>query len=290
MKNKALLNRNLQLGGLLSEGESLERSFPMAKIRVPDDVALDGTNLVWKTDATVRRVEPGKRMLQDFINLNDADDLGILKYAQRWGVLALCTHRWPSTHNWPSDFLTRSVVEWCLPTGREPLDVWRKFTRRAALTVNVAAHLNRGALFDPQQWLQTVWELDAPGESLPPKQVLMGLFGTTSKQRSWLARLVNEWLWLADVRPALSWNKDVKALQLSFGSPYSGTLFGALGIELMLAVSGQGDFATCSGCGQPYLRAKRRPKTGQANYCNDCNKRGVPVRRRVERYREKSQK
>jgi hypothetical protein len=166
--------------------------------------------------------------------------------------------------------------------------VWRKFARRATLTVNVAAHLNRGTLFDPKQWIQTIWESEAPGDRIPTKQVLIGLLGTMSKQRSRLAMLVNEWLWLADVRPALLWNKEAKALQLNFGSPYSGTLFGALGIELMLAVSGQGDFATCSGCGQPYLRAKRRPKTGQENYCPDCYKRGVPVRRRVERYREKS--
>jgi hypothetical protein len=289
MTNKAKLNRNLQLGGLLSEGGSLERSFPTAKIEVPEDVVLDRTNLVWKTGATAKKVEPGKPMLLDFISLNDADDMGILKYARRWGVLALCVHQLPSTHNLPSDFLTRKA-EWCQPTCREPLDVWRAFSRRAGLVVNVAAHLNQGKLFDPQQWLQTVWELDAPGESLPPKQVLMGIYGTTSKQRSRLAMLVNEWLWLADVRPALLWNKEVNALQLNFGSPYSGTLFGALGIELMLAVSGQGDFATCSGCGQPYLRAKRRPKAGQENYCTDCNERGVPVRRRVERYREKSQK
>jgi len=291
MSDTAKLNQRLELGGLLSEGGRLERAFPIAKMPIPVEMALDGGNIVWDTHARMKKVEPGKRMLLDFIQLGESADSEILKYARRWGVLMLCSHhQLPSTHNRPPDFLTRRAVEWCLPARREPLDSWRKFARRARLIVGVAGHLNQGTLFDPRQWLQTICELDAPDDKTPGAQVLTGLLGTTSKQRSRLAMLVNEWLWLGDVRPALLWEKDVSALQLNFGSPYTGSLFGALGIELMLAVSGQGDFATCSGCGQPYLRAKRRPKSGQENYCLECHARGVPVRRRVERYREKSQK
>jgi hypothetical protein len=46
---------------------------------------------------------------------------------------------------------------------------------------------------------------------------------------------------------------------------------------------------SCSGCGVPYIRPRerKRPKTGCANYCDQCSKNGVAQRRAAETYREK---
>src|SRR5262249_52748647 len=147
----------------------------------------------------------------------------------------------------------------CKPTGQEPIALWQQYAKRARLLLKVAAHLTRGEIFRPATWFQE----ENPNEEIPTTEFLRGWYGVTlDRQRHRLAMLVNEWLWLGDVRPVLVWNKDACAMQLNFGSPYYGLIFGALGIELMLAISRQGDFATCSGCGQPYVRAKRRPKAG----------------------------
>lgn len=48
-------------------------------------------------------------------------------------------------------------------------------------------------------------------------------------------------------------------------------LFGALGLQLMFAMSGSGGFVTCSGCGAPYA-PRRQPIAGRRHHCQDCGR------------------
>lgn len=106
MSRKSKLKHNLGLGGLLSEDGTLERAFPIAKIAIPSEIKVNAGSLVWDAPTTMKSVEPGKRMLFDFIQLADASESAVLKYAHRWGVLALCSHH---------DFLVYTNRLWSNP-------------------------------------------------------------------------------------------------------------------------------------------------------------------------------
>ncbi len=70
---------------------------------------------------------------------------------------------------------------------------------------------------------------------------------------------------------------------------YHGLLFAAIALQLALVVANADSLFTCSGCAVPYIRPRerKRPKSGWANYCDQCSTEGVAKRRAVESYREK---
>jgi hypothetical protein len=114
------------------------------------------------------------------------------------------------------------------------------------------------------------------------------------RARGWITDEIGRWLdcWKRDKDDgvsdfALRW-KDVQQrwdLQID----YHGLLFAAIALQLALVVADADSLFTCSGCAVPYIRPRerKRPKSGWANYCDECSKHGVAKRRAVETYREK---
>jgi hypothetical protein len=88
---------------------------------------------------------------------------------------------------------------------------------------------------------------------------------TVSEQRGLLTGAVRQWLEMGDVAVAFSWTK-VPAIR--FGS-YS--LFGALALQVALAVARSQGLAVCMSCGRAYPPT-RRPAPNRNNYCQDCGK------------------
>src|SRR5581483_2818562 len=91
-------------------------------------------------------------------------------------------------------------------------------------------------------------------------------------ERKFVEDLVKYWLEIGDVGLQFTWPDS--------GEPefrIAGGTFGLIAFQLMAMLTRSQDIATCSGCGQPYLRQGRRPKFGQRNYCPDC---GVRVANR----------
>ena len=98
---------------------------------------------------------------------------------------------------------------------------------------------------------------------------------------------VNGWLELGHVLPLFSWggtgpalvtlgarvswfNRESQAEWLPNMPLLQGTsLFGALAVQLLMAVSRTGGLAICSGCGAPYV-PKRRPNPRRRRYCPQC--------------------
>jgi hypothetical protein len=64
-------------------------------------------------------------------------------------------------------------------------------------------------------------------------------------------------------------------------------LFAAIALQIALVVAEADSLYTCSACGIPYIRTKKRPKAGWANYCGTCIERGIGGRRAVESYRKR---
>lgn len=69
-----------------------------ARIRAGDHWLLDG-QIARQAIVTRQEAEQGGRgMLDEFLDLRDAEDEAILEYAGTWGVLELCHHNLPSCH------------------------------------------------------------------------------------------------------------------------------------------------------------------------------------------------
>jgi hypothetical protein len=100
-----------------------------------------------------------------------------------------------------------------------------------------------------------------------------------AQQRMAVTMLVNWWLDIGGVVPWLSWDQQGRTLLLLADS-----LFGALGVQLLLAVGAADRVEMCSECGTPYL-PKRRPQSGRDHYCGECG-RNAAMRRASRKYSE----
>jgi len=49
-----------------------------------------------------------------------------------------------------------------------------------------------------------------------------------------------------------------------------GCVFSAIALQLALTLVHAESLYTCSGCGMPYIRTKKAPQPGQANFCDAC--------------------
>jgi hypothetical protein len=77
---------------------------------------------------------PNSRLLWEFVQLVDAPPERIKEYAEKWGCLGLCWHRWPAEHYrlHPDSKYEKPDFRSCEPCGYEPLDSWRAHARAFA--------------------------------------------------------------------------------------------------------------------------------------------------------------
>ncbi len=281
---------DLELAGIIAEDGRLDRPLGEDLLEVPEEVEVHGEDLVWKnrvrheTEVSALgkpSVQPGRTLLWDFIALADGPPERILKYARKWGVLNACKdHNLPASHG-PLPYDTGAGR--CVPRNQrvgdwleccEPLAVWWNFAREARALLKVAAQLHLGKKGEKADWQQAlaswepygrrIWETfqDSYKRPSPPYPVEVG--------RMSIANHVNWWLGLADVRPLFAWSHFDPAF-VSLGGTgiklgHRQQLFGAIAVQLMLAISRSDGLAICSSCATPYF-PKRRPRPGQRNYC-----------------------
>src|SRR5438552_701854 len=72
--------------------------MPAGSVFVPSDIELEDGRLHWGAGGA-RYKHVSSRMLDDFIDLHDADDSSILRFARKWGVIGVCRHGLPGSHN-----------------------------------------------------------------------------------------------------------------------------------------------------------------------------------------------
>lgn len=237
-------------------------------------------------------VLPGSNILEQFVRLADGSTDAIRDYALKWGVLGICKHGLPRTHN----FRRLGPPRFCMPTGYrsiddfgtctawEPLSAWRHYSRLAQGILDIASRLHQGESVDDEDlWKQAGIEFMGYDDADKRTRRIFQQF-TISVE-------VNGWLELAGVRPFFSWGEGEEATvalgttTLGFSTAmqkewlpklshlHGTTLFGALGIQILMAVSRKEGFAICSACGMPYA-PKRRPNPKRRRYCHRC---GLPA-------------
>lgn len=298
-----MVNKKLQLAGYTDANGDLGRPVPSGRIIVPGQVWVEGDSIRWKLWGHTKVREPSRAMLNEFLALHQANSSdAFLKFARQWGVLVLTGGKIP-----------RPCGE-AMPEGIEPIEAWKYFSRRASAVLNIAAALKEGKLGDLADW-GVIATPQSGDEALDTKAIKAAFdrhkYGmnfladiprerpqavprrsAVDQGRDLLVDEIGQWLsfWKAERMRGLSdfslrWSSRAQKWELQID--YHGFLFAAIALQLALVVADADSLFTCSGCGRPYIREKKRPKTGWANYCDQCTKRGVAGRRAVENYREK---
>jgi len=261
---------------------------------VPSDLRLDGDLLVWSPGGG--EVVTGRAdMLESFACLPDQSDAHLLGFARRWGVLNICEHGLPASH-FPRRFLQWIDEEGApscdiAPGVSEPVDAWRRYAGMAQAILNIAARLVQA---HPEPAPAEAW---LPLTDFVPGQLVAGVVGgdiipevprrrlaSASEQQRLLARVVQQWLLLGDVQVQFTY-QDRPHFDLG-----NGNLFGAIGLQLALAVAKREGLAICDECGRFFV-PRRQNKPGTPRRCPRpaCRERAAKrdsARRRRARERE----
>jgi hypothetical protein len=289
-------NRDLELAGFTDVNGDLGKPVPSGHVLVPGKVELAGDSIHWELTGPARWQEISQATLTEFLMLRSGEPSRILKFARRWGVLAMRQ-------------MGKESVSYCpcgesMSEGSDQISAWQYYARRVYALLNIASSLRQDKLGDLGDWRVIAAIDDKAGfSSAALDQHIYGLgccmFPEASGNQSAVevgrqivAREVTNWLscWRGHRRRGVSdfsvqWNSKARRWQLQMD--YHGYLFAGIGLQLALCIAGADSLYTCSGCGCPYVREFKRPKRGTSNYCPKCNQKGVAQRRAVDTYREK---
>jgi hypothetical protein len=305
-------------GGYLDSNGTIGMAIGSGRLSVPKWVILKRGCIYWKGDWRAG-VEPSREILDQFIELWEANDDGILSFARAYGTL-----RRPV-------FLSRELKK-TDRKAREPLSRWRSLSGHVWGLLHIASNLGADEQITFEEWSKWASRermLSGIGPSLglglwiekDSKQLeartgvaRQDLEVTRDAARKEFQEAVNlHGGWKGHARRYLgaeiaAWN--TKLGPISFGIErddearsgwktvldFGGSLPCYLGLQLMTVIA-RGSVFTCSACCNPYIRERRRegmrklPKPGERNYCQsdkckrECNR--LAVERKRERDRMK---
>ena|SRR5437762_13043287 len=164
----------------------------------------------------------------------------------------------PSSHDLDCDLICGPSAAW----WAEPLDRWRFYAAQFRSVMRIGNELNDGRLGQKEDWAILDPEQD-PTFSKPTHRTVLRAGAAGARQR--LAGIVSDLLEFGAVSPDLVWEDG--RWKIFYHSIGNERMFGALAIQLMLAVASADGFATCSACGNPYI-PERTPKANQRNFCS----------------------
>lgn len=250
---------------MLNDASTLARPFQARKYTGQEVVGVREGNLIWREthtpilDYLYERIDNTEDILLKFIRLHSGSSDEILTFARKWGVLGICEHSFPASHNPPrmsksKDHPACKALRLNDGNYREPLERWRYYSRQARAILRIAARLHQGKI-----GLQEDWDAVYYPETADPRAI-------SDTDPGWdkltLTLLVNDWLELGDVHPRFRW------IENEVGASYYCALFGLLATQLMLVISRSKGVGICSSCGEPYIPKRRLPKSNQRNYCH----------------------
>lgn len=259
----------------------LTRPLKWTRLLVPEasDISLEAGEIV-KRDrrsyASYREVPAPKDLLVKFVALRDQPEQAFLRFARRWGYLALCHHALPASHYWD-----------CPISLREPVEAWRALSEQAYAILNLRDALNRKQPRSDADWSLAL-TLAADCWFMWARQRRSGR--DPRRYRNFahkeLGHCVQAWLSAAHIGPHIVWDAGQGIYQLPLGpSDKETALFAHLAMQLMLAVADIERLALCSGCGKGY-RPEKRPAESRRSFCTQCGKRAA-TRLAVRGFRER---
>jgi hypothetical protein len=238
-------------------------------------------------------VTPTFRTLTEFVKLADpaTTDEDILEYARRWGMLGLCPHGLPRTHDarrvpyslglglWlADDYTCGSGID-----SPERVSWWRFWAGQAWALVAVMANLRaeRSAnedgwevLLTPGPWITTKIASEVSDVVLEDRADLGArVTDNVAAQRDHCAAVLEAWLRMARVQPQVRWWIDGPRLEVR-----NSGLFDSLGLLLTFLGGDRHGIAFCHACRAPLIPTKRLGRRDRAHYCQSCRDEGRPRR------------
>jgi hypothetical protein len=275
-------------GMLCTPDGTLERPVVAEPLRVPEFMEIEGDRLIYSWYGDRDRIEhgwapPARKMLEDFLALADGPTPRILAFAHKWGPLYICErHGLPLSHALQTSggMCLAPEVEWRPDWYWEPLAAWHRYAGLALGCLHVAAALRDGKPGDGEDWERINTGL---GALLPVPVPQSRGWDPVEWQQTLLPHIADYWLTqLAHVGLRIVWDPEVGGPAIKLVGERS-ELFGALGLQLVFAMSGTGGFVTCSGCGTPYS-PRRQPPARRRHYCPECGRKAA-VREAQIRFR-----
>jgi hypothetical protein len=276
---------------LPSIGKGYWEKAPLRGVLLPRRIWLDDSDQTlcweWFDDS---RTEPHRGharrgLLEDFLSLHTESERSILAFARTYGPLFLCKHKRPYTHNPKSAFTYPNVeverepfalaslsesnlrgwsYDGCLPTGREPIRVWKDLSHRVSMLFSVASALREGNLAKRKMMealLLPGFRLVGFGPEDLPR--------TLDEQRILVSAHTQALLSVAGLRLHFDWSVETPRCYL--GSP---TVYGLVVYQLLVEIMGGTDLTICSHCGEPFFPKSRRRPSGRNHWCykDTCQK------------------
>lgn len=284
-----------ETAGMVSVERGLvaDSGLPFSSRVRPKEAWIDGDYLFWSgwQEETMFTPFDSTGMLDAFVRFQSSED--IPPFAVRFGTLQLCAHGLPISHTsrfvslWGDDKQYADRHPGCLPDGDwipEPVDRWMDFSNAARALLNIAAAIHSGSPLRREDWAAAYKAFLVDQDDLP-KDGAWELEHPLQESALMLSDFVNEWLAMGDVRPRLEW--ELGDPQIEFKT----STFGAIGVQLMQAVTRVHGLTLCSSCGRPYLRQGRKAPAGRRNYCPDCGS-GAALRdaQRAHRNRKRGER
>lgn len=251
-------------------------------------------------------------LLERFLELGADSDEAIALFARAWGHLGMCKHGVP----WIAHWVLHEGRPTCSPqrARRQAPDggvlwvqetsAWRSLIGAFVATIEIAdrLHANKPApaeawncladyyvkLFGPDWYLKTFrfWSRASLHPDPRENDAVLGPLSVT-EQRHNLARVLTFWADAAHVGLDVEWGSmfapfvpESQTPRLTLGS---GSLFGALVVQLIEVCSGARGLVKCSWCTAWYAPLDKNgkprwPQAGRRHFCPKCRADGVPVR------------
>jgi hypothetical protein len=283
------VEHEIDVSQLLTDEGQLERPFPSGHLGVYENVSI--RNGCVRFRGSRRLVSPGDRMLLDFARLHAQPRQAFVRFAAKWGPLGLCDvhplEAYGHRCDWKGMILPRA---WeihregmKLPPAlevrsekrnlglfvNEPFEAWERASRSAAELLGIANQLEMLKLqssdtrprVDPRPPVEGVL-FGAPAPAKLADQLHLDLG-------------VNAWLHDGGVRPRFT-SLPIPEEGGSRVTMEGNALYGALAVQLLLAVTKLDGIWICDNCGDFYVPTKH-PREGEHHFCakEECARRAA---------------
>lgn len=306
---------HLKRAGMFVE-RPLDRRLPGTPFVVPNRLEVQGEELVWDWEGGAKPKEVAThRVLEEFVDLADADEEQVLLFARRYGPLFLTEDDIPSplggTHRayglisgavggqvvFDAEGGVEDVWSLLVEAGlskdgygehegftrqphREGICVWRRYARHVKGLLHVAARLHARGTARPGR--SEDWQL--VGDPGRWEQALVDNAGfpargqTVEGDRQWLAVRVRMLLHATGATLWFTWDPKNKLPTIALDG------IGALGgvaRQLAFSIGKQTGFKICKFCGDPFPPKRKRVQ------CQSCFDSGEATKAAKRQYKER---
>jgi hypothetical protein len=123
------------------EGDLYGGRTPLRHWIADKSITLRNGLLCWSQNGRMEWVAASNGLLEAFIKLSHGSSTRVLSFAKNWGVLGLCDHAVPFTHD--AD---------CTMANSESIEQWRALADAARSILLISAKLYSGKLGGPSEW------------------------------------------------------------------------------------------------------------------------------------------